>query len=124
MVGEDGNDRITGGLGTDMLRGGIGRDGMWGGGGNDTINGGDGNDVIFGDTDSFSVNNNPGRDIIRGGLGDDKLFQNQDPIFANPLTSDGFKDSLNCGPGDDIAYINRTIDHDRAINCEHINPTH
>ena len=62
-------------------------------------------------------------DIINGGAGADRLFQSQDPRRANPLTSDGFKDSLNCGPGDDIAYINRTIDHDRAINCEHINPT-
>ena len=32
--------------------------------------------------------------------------------------SDGYKDSVDCGPGDDEAWINVSNDGDLARNCE------
>jgi hypothetical protein len=55
-----------------------------------------------------------------GGDGDDKLFHSQytATFGGKPLQSDGFKDSLDCGPGNDEAWINVKIDKDVAVNCE------
>ena len=61
----------------------------------------------------------PGMDNIRGGAGDDILIHGN--ANGNYDDSDGKKDLLDCGPGDDTAVLNITIDHDEAVNCEHIN---
>jgi len=35
--------------------------------------------------------------------------------------SDGARDKIDCGPGnDDRAFINTSIDGDIAVNCEHV----
>ena len=59
-------------------------------------------------------------DNITGGAGNDTLIHGK----ANGIYdhSDGKRDFLDCGPGDDTAMINITIDHDEPVNCEHINP--
>jgi hypothetical protein len=53
-------------------------------------------------------------DGLDGGSGDDSLSQS----FFEDTQSDGFKDLVDCGPGNDEAWINTSVDHDVAVNCE------
>jgi surface adhesion protein len=48
LVGDLGNDSLTGGSGDDVLRGGLGNDTLLGGDGNDVLAGGSGNDILNG----------------------------------------------------------------------------
>ncbi len=48
ITGDDGNDRLFGGLGNDTLQGGLGDDLLVGGAGSDQLYGGDGNDTLEG----------------------------------------------------------------------------
>jgi hypothetical protein len=57
-----------------------------------------------------------GADKISGGAGDDLIYSGKE-IGASE--SDGHKDIIDCGPGDDTALINEDVDHDVAVNCEH-----
>jgi hypothetical protein len=59
-----------------------------------------------------------GADNLAGGPGNDILVHGH----AWQAESDGHKDVLDCGPGEDTAYANLTIDHDVVSNCEEINP--
>lgn len=117
----DGNDgQIIDELdGDDVINSGGGNDDVCGGPGNDRIHLGGGDDRAWGDGlickgQSMSA----GADRINGGPGNDILAHG----LAWDTDSDGFKDILDCGPSDDIALLNITIDHDEATNCEHINP--
>ena len=103
MAGYEGNDRMYGGAGDDYLEG---RDG------NDNLNGGKGNDWLNGDHDNAP---GTGADVINGGEGNDKLYHSRSD--NERLKPDGFKDILDCGPGQDEAWIN-TADGDVATNCE------
>jgi Ca2+-binding RTX toxin-like protein len=124
MDGLDGNDKIYGNAGGDLINGSAGADTINGGdgddllkgrAGNDIIYGGDGNDRLVGDGDI----NEAGSDIIKAGPGDDKLFQAFPLGFVvGALTSDGFKDVLDCGDGNDEAWVNLSTDHDEVKNCE------
>gem|GEM_PF-793823 len=103
----DGDDKISAGLGDDDVKG---------GGGNDEIRGDQGSDDINGDGDF--VSDGVGVDRLFGGPGDDRLMHsNTDEDRTAP---DGFKDTLDCGPGDDEAWINVNTDHDVVKNCETI----
>lgn len=55
-----------------------------------------------------------------GGPGDDLLFHAQYEIFSGgqPLEPDGHKDILDCGDGNDEAFVNVNTDHDEFKNCE------
>ena len=113
IVGHDGNDIINAGEGDDQV---------CGGNGNDKINGEDGDDTLLGDSfvckGEVGPGSAPGMDNITGGPGNDVL------IHGNAWYdySDGKKDFLDCGAGDDTVMLNITIDHDESANCEHINP--
>lgn len=52
------------------------------------------------------------------GSGDDTLYQSSPS--DTPTNSDGHKDYIDCGPGNDNAYINTSVDGDIAYNCEHL----
>ena len=66
---------------------------------------------------AFCESNVPfGADKITGGAGDDLIYSGKE-TFATQ--SDGHKDIIDCGPGDDTALINEDVDHDEAVNCEH-----
>jgi Ca2+-binding RTX toxin-like protein len=81
-----------------------------GGTGNDRIERGEGNDTLFG---------NMGIDTINGGDGNDIIYQDS----SNPrykTHSDGSKDIIDCGVGEDEAWINKLNDKDIAINCEKV----
>jgi Ca2+-binding RTX toxin-like protein len=94
-----------------------------GAGGDDTINGGVGDDFIIGDNYAgFNCDfGNPGADRLIGGPGNDNIFHGNLPLPVDVNTaklSDGHKDYVDCGPGDDQAVINTSVDGDTAINCE------
>jgi hypothetical protein len=116
MNGGDGRDVLLGQNGNDKMTGDAGNDYLEGQAGNDYLDGGKGNDVLLGDFDDGGGS----ADVILGGAGDDKLFQSSHIDFhgAPPVKSDGFKDTLDCGPGNDEAWINVNTDHDTVKNCE------
>ena len=122
IVGGGNNNIIDGGAGNDDINAGAGDDDVCGGTGNDKISGAAGNDRLLGDSNlcKLQVPNGavPGAETINGGPGNDILVHG-DAWYSY---SDGKKDTLDCGPGDDTASLNITIDHDEAVNCEHINP--
>jgi Ca2+-binding RTX toxin-like protein len=134
MIGKGGNDQMFGNAGDDFgegdypfnggndtIRAGAGFDTFYGDQGHDILYGGDGNDVLAGDCQTaINCNNNYGGDIIKAGPGDDKLFQSQylESFGGEPLKSDGFKDILDCGDGNDEAWVNVNTDHDEVKNCE------
>jgi Ca2+-binding RTX toxin-like protein len=115
IVGHDGNDIINASAGDDDL---------CGGNGNDQLNGEDGNDRLVGDSflckAEVGPGSAPGMDNIMGGAGNDILIHGN--ANGNYDDSDGKRDLIDCGPGDDTAMLNISIDHDEAVNCEHINP--
>jgi Ca2+-binding RTX toxin-like protein len=88
MYGKAGNDTLHGRAGNDVIYGNQGDDVLHGGDGNDVLYGGDGNDSIWGGL---------GADIEYGGPGDDVLHS---------LANDNAVDILDCGPGNDTAYVN------------------
>lgn len=101
LNGLDGTDYLFGGPGNDTLNSGpTGTLGLLAGGpGKDKYNGGDGTDRLV-DDDST-----PG-DSLKGGAGNDHLF-----------SADGAKDSVNCGPGDDLAWVDA---EDKVKGCENV----
>lgn len=125
IVGEKNKDYvIVGHDGNDIINASAGNDDVCGGNGNDQINGEDGDDRLVGDSfmckSEAGPGSAPGIDNITGGTGNDILIHsNANGVYDY---SDGKKDLLDCGPGDDTAMLNITIDHDEAVNCEHINP--
>lgn len=148
MYGEDGNDFVTGGNGLhhDFVNGGndndqvfgvqgydyvIGEQGddeLSGGQDSDAVYGGPGNDAILGgngdDGGIYGLFGNESNDYISGGLGADLIFGNEDndTIFHNTdtdgSTPDGSKDTIDCGPGNDVVWLSRVADGDTAVGCE------
>ena len=90
MSGAQGDDRLEGGLGTDTL---------YGGGGNDELEGGDAGDSLYGGR---------GSDLLSGGADEDTI-----------RTTDGERDTIRCGGGHDIAYVD-PVDVVVAVDCEAI----
>jgi Ca2+-binding RTX toxin-like protein len=88
MYGKAGNDTLHGRAGNDVVYGNAGDDVLHGGDGRDVLYGGDGNDSIWGGLDA---------DIEYGGPGDDTLHS---------LANDDAVDILDCGPGNDTAFVN------------------
>jgi Ca2+-binding RTX toxin-like protein len=97
LIGFAGNDWVYGEEGDDVLLGETGADRLWGGGRDDTIDGGPGGDRIYPGWGSDVVDAGPGNDIVRASENDVSM------------------DSIDCGEGSDMAYVNRT---DRVFNCE------
>lgn len=101
VLGDSGNNRLTGTNRTDVVRGGLGDDRIDGRGGNDTIAGGGGDDRIVG---------GDGRDIVNGGNGNDVID-----------VQDGEVDRVVCGEsrGDrDVVKVDRRDGVD--ADCEDV----
>jgi Ca2+-binding RTX toxin-like protein len=144
IKGLGGDDSLAGNDDSDHLEGGDGNDNIGGSDGNDLIDGGSGNDKLRGDT-LFIFRGNPisciasegadtddlisggsgndeiigcsGADRISGGSGDDQIIHGG-LILKGKTEPDGSKDRIDCGPGNDEAWINISQDHDEATNCE------
>ena len=118
IIGSNNAEAINGRNGNDKINGQGGDDTVCGEGGNDNINGAAGNDRLVGDDFLCKGFAEVGADNLAGGPGNDILVHGH----AWQAESDGHKDFLDCGPGEDTAYANLTIDHDVVSNCEQINP--
>jgi hypothetical protein len=115
LQGKDGRDFLDAGAGKDVLSGGDHADQLYGRGGADKASGGNGADDIL---------TGRGNDVAGGGRGGDQLFDNQgrDHLYGGPgndrfSTRDGNRDWINCGPGKDIAIVDR---HDVTTGCEYV----
>ena len=117
MDGGDGVDTMDGRNGNDDMRGGNGRNNMTGGDGNDRMSGGDGNDMINGGNGNDKIQGLSGFDYLKGGNGNDLIYQFS-PSFRGGINPDGSKDFIDCGPGQDEAWIQGQMDGDTAVNCE------
>lgn len=115
---------LEGGPGNDRLRA-AGDEGenMDGGHGNDRLlatrsgggllKGGPGDDEIIAGSEAEKLYGESGNDLLRGGSGEDLLRagRGRDRVFS----SDGERDSIDCGPGRDSLNGDR---HDRPRRCE------
>ena len=93
---------------------GPGYDVVLGGGGDDTLDGGDNVDLLAGGPGEDLLTGSEGSDVLEGGPGRDRINGDigTDTVFA----VDGDPDTIDCGPGDDVALIDRA---DRQPeNCE------
>ncbi|MFN8217684.1 MAG: hypothetical protein U0R71_13915 [Solirubrobacterales bacterium] len=88
LAGDAAANRILGTVGGDRIVGGPGADRIAGGAGADCLHGG------------------AGRDRLSGGPGIDTIY-----------ARDGAADSVACGPGEDLAVVDR---QDRVRGCEHL----
>ena len=114
--GNDGNDTIVAGGGNDSINGEDGDDSIDGGAGDDTIIGHDGNDSIDAGTGNDNVTGGDGDDSILGGTGNDALngMMGADSIDggdgSDSLLGGGGADSLIGGLGDDSLLGNEGRD--------------
>jgi len=123
LSGLAGDDRLLGGEGEDHLHAGAGADSLSGGEHADLLHAHTGADEAAGGDGSDDILTGKGNDLSRGGAGGDQLFDDQgrDHLRGGPgndrfSTHDGDRDRVVCGPGEDIALIDR---FDVAIGCEH-----
>jgi Ca2+-binding RTX toxin-like protein len=125
VLGGPGNDRIDGGAGNDgSLEGEAGNDRIRGGPGDDILFGRAGDDELFGGDDADYLEGGRGRDLLVGGRGNDRLVGglDSDRLRGGPgndelVAYDGTRDYVDCGPGFDVARVDR---HDRVVHCEHV----
>jgi peptidoglycan/xylan/chitin deacetylase (PgdA/CDA1 family) len=103
--------RLGPGPGHQVLRGTASADSLFGGAGDDALYGRGGDDRLGGGWGTDTLSGGPGHDTLRGGPGDDLL-----------VAADGAADTVDCGPGRDLARVDAL---DRvAANCEEIEGGH
>lgn len=140
LRGEGGNDRIGAtGRGAEFegpirqrgleIRGGDQRDLIYAGPERDVIDGGRGGDTIYGEEGRDRLLGGEGNDRLFGGAGDDEIAAGSDELnsFYDFLSGgrgrdalhaiDRNRDTVQCGPGPDHAYID-VIDEWSRSTCE------
>lgn len=100
LIGSPGPDRLRSGAYDDRIDGGAGADAIAAGAGDDTITGGPGPDTILADGG-----------VICDFVACSSSGQGNDTIHAR----DGERDSIDCGPGTDVAYVDPV---DVTSGCE------
>lgn len=102
-----GNDTVIGSADSELILGNDGQDSISGGAGNDTLIGGKDNDFVEGGSGNDSIRGDANEDIIRGGDGNDSLFggKGNDQLFGDAgddfLSGDQGNDTLTGGLGND-----------------------
>ena len=102
-----GNDTVIGSADSELILGNDGQDSISGGAGNDTLIGGKDNDFVDGGIGNDSIRGDSNEDIIRGGDGNDSLFggKGNDQLFGDAgddfLSGDQGNDTLTGGLGND-----------------------
>ena len=108
VLGQGGDDTITGSANGDILNGGDGDDMISGDLGKDSIRGGAGNDTLFGDTDDDQLLGENGADSLFGGTGNDLLRGGNDDDRINgnsghdTLEGELGNDTILAGAGNDL----------------------
>jgi RTX calcium-binding nonapeptide repeat (4 copies) len=118
IIGLGGNDKLDGGRGNDCIEGRSGSDNMSGGLGRDRIYGSTGKDHLNGGPDSDYLSAGEGNDTINAAFGRDRTFGGSGRDFINIATA-GPPASADCGPGPDVARINRN-ERGRVKHCERV----
>ncbi|ERT08609.1 hemolysin-type calcium-binding repeat family protein [Lyngbya aestuarii BL J] len=104
--GFGGNDQVFGNLGDDTLAGALGDDFVFGGQGNDVVSGGPGNNVVFGDLGDDTLIGSTGVDTLTGGPGVDRFFIAELPNTTDPAAVSLITDfSTVPGETDGIQFI-------------------
>lgn len=116
--GTNGSDTMVGDDELNAMIGFAGNDVMTGKGGNDLLSAFPGDDVVSGGKGLDSIAGDTGADRLAGGDGDDKIAHFTFGNNPNALDPDGSKDVVDCGLGNDEAWINVSVDHDTASGCE------
>ncbi|HET6831340.1 MAG TPA: hypothetical protein VFH44_08335 [Solirubrobacterales bacterium] len=114
LVGTRGPDVIRGRGGDDTLVGRARGDSLYGGRGLDTLRGGRGSDGLYGGPEGALLVGGGGRDGFNMTSGSPVSGGGDDMIRAR----DGRPDEINCGRGDDVAYVDRV--EDGVYDCERV----
>lgn len=109
VIGDAGNDQMTGGSSEDRFDGGTGDDTLRGKDGDDDLTGGGGRDTIRGNKGDDAIDGNGSADSIAGGWGDDNLDGGGG---GDTLTGGRGDDTMTGGSGADIFVFGRTTDKD------------
>ncbi len=121
-------DVIKGGTGSEYIYARAGKDKVKSRPGNDDAYGGPGKDRVFGGAGDDVVAGGPGKDVLDGGPGRDYFNSTAEglPIDGAGAAGndtirarDGQADVINCGPGYDIAFVDRV--EDGVYDCEEVN---
>ncbi|MBD2195315.1 MULTISPECIES: calcium-binding protein [Calothrix] len=110
LTGGNGRDNLFGGLGDDTLDGSNGNDNLYGDFGNDLLIGGNGNDQLFGGVGSDVLFGDAGNDRLFGDLGDDIVYGGAGNDFLDGslgndlLFGDGGIDNLIGSAGSDVLF--------------------
>jgi FG-GAP-like repeat/RTX calcium-binding nonapeptide repeat (4 copies)/Calx-beta domain/FG-GAP repeat len=115
LLGDSGNDFISGKKGSDSLDGGAGDDSIYGGRGLDTLTGGSGDDILFGGRGADSLDGGIGNDSLYGGKGDDTLLGGLGDDF---LSGENGNDFLTGGAGGDRFLLNSGSGSDTILDFE------
>jgi Ca2+-binding RTX toxin-like protein len=115
LVGTRRPDTIRGRGGEDKLVGRARGDRLSGGRGFDTIRGGHGADFLHGGPDGGNLVGGPGRDRFNMTPDGAQLRGGGDEVIR---ARDGRPDAINCGHGDDVAYVDRV--EDGVYDCERV----
>lgn len=101
LSGGGGNDTLYGLDGNDTLNGDAGGDFLYGWNGDDSLSGGDGNDVLYGDAGADTLHGDGGNDYLYGWTGNDLIYgdSGNDVVYGD----DG-NDTIYAGDGNDIVY--------------------
>ncbi len=98
LNGNNGRDTLSGDAGNDRVNGGAGDDLLDGGADNDIVDGGDGNDQVSGGDGNDVVDGGSGNDGLAGGIGNDSIYGGDG---SDALSGDLGDDELDGGAGDD-----------------------
>jgi len=125
MNGDGGDNHICGFAGNDRIALSVGNDIGIGNSGNAIIDGSLGSDTIVGGSETLpgigSCRAPGGGGDTLNGPGDDQIFHDiRDTPLTTPanIASDGARDMIDCGTGNDEAWINTSVDGDIAVHCE------
>jgi Ca2+-binding RTX toxin-like protein len=115
LIGDSGNDFISGKKASDSLDGGTGDDSIYGGRGLDTLTGGGGDDILFGGRGADSLEGGAGNDSLYGGKGNDTLLGGAGDDFLSGENGDDF---LIGGEGSDRFLLNLDSGIDTIANFD------
>jgi len=118
IIGLGGNDKLDGGRGNDCVEGRTGGDNISGGLNNDKLYGSTGNDHLNGGPGSDLESAGAGNDTINAAFGRDRALGGSGKDFVNIATA-GPPASANCGPGPDVARINKN-ERKKIRGCERV----